>query len=313
MRAVAFHPDGKHVLGGSDDGIRRWQLDNGQEVGKQTGKTVYAISVSMDHKWIVSGTEEGVNVWDEEMQKKVLQHVDGTNSVNAVDVSPDSTTFAAGIDRAVSIWRITSGERLVGPLKHDFYVTAVRFSPNGERIATASSGRSIRIFDSRSGDELITIKTVTPSIWPITPLAWSNDGLQIFAASTDNKIKSFDVLTGSQLAKSQSLNGSNVKSIALAANKKFIATSSGSTTSFLDTSNLSLIDPVIEDSNGLWAIAISPNSGYLATGQYDGKIVIRDLGGVLPDSYGPFHVSICPFHVGMSDKPHSVSHIDALS
>ena len=39
---VAFHPDGKHLLlGGTKNGIRRWRIIDGQEVGnlKQTGMT----------------------------------------------------------------------------------------------------------------------------------------------------------------------------------------------------------------------------------------------------------------------------------
>ena len=42
--AVAFHPDGKHVLGGNDNGIQRWQLSDGQEVGKKTEVDLQAIS-----------------------------------------------------------------------------------------------------------------------------------------------------------------------------------------------------------------------------------------------------------------------------
>ena len=310
---VAFQPDRKHILGGGNGVILRWRLEDGEAVGKQTlGKTVYAISASMNQKWIVCGTQEGASVWDAEMQEKIID-VEGGDTVNAVDVSPDSTTFATGADRAVSIWHMTSGERLVGPLKHDFYVTAVRFSPNGERIATASSNRSIRVFDSRNGNELITIRTVTPSAWPSTLLAWSHDSLQIFAASQDNKIRLFDASEGSRLAESQTLTGNGeVDSIALAASGKFIATYAGRSISFLDASTLSLIDPVIEDSQDIFSIALSPNGGDMATGLNDGQITIRDLGSILPGSYGPFHVSICPFSFGMSDMPHSISYVDTL-
>ena len=285
-----FHPDGEHLLGGGYDGIRRLRLEDGQEIGKQTGMVVHAISVSRDRKWIVCGTEEGASVWDAEMQKKVIA-VEGRNTAMAVDISPDSTTFATGTNKvAVSIWHITSGERLVGPLQHDELVTGIRFSPNGARIATASMGGSIRIFDSRNGDELITIETVgTPLTWPSTPLAWSHNGQQIFTASIDHTIKLFDVSTGSQIAESQSLDGGDIDSIALAANDKFISTFAGCTISFLDTSTLSQIHPVIEGGEGIWAIAISPDSGYLAVGRRDGKITICDLSSILPDSYGPFH------------------------
>ena len=297
VRAVAFHPDGIHLLGGSDNGSRRWQLEDGREVGKETGMKLKAIAVSKDHKWLVCGTDEGASIWDAKMQERVI-HVESTNTVMAVDVSPDSTTFATGTgldDNTASVWSLTTGRRLVGPLKHDDYVTAVRFSPNGECIATACWKGSIRVFDSRTGDELIAIETVTPSIWPSTPLAWSNNGQQIFASSNDNKIKLFDVSTGSKLAESQILDGGEVDSIALAANGKFIATFAYSVISFLETSTLSLIDPVVKDSREVYSIALSPNTGYVATGLTDGKISIRDLGGILPEVYGPFHVSIHPF------------------
>ena len=293
--AVAFHPDGKHLLGGGLGGVRRWRVEDGQEVGKQRGiLKLRAVSMSRDQKWILCGTLVGASVWDAEMQEKVID-VDGRDRVTTVDVSPDSTTFATGTDEDVNIWSITDGQRLVGPVKHDLYVTAVRFSPSGERFATASSDRSIRVFDSRNGDELITIQTATPSTYPSTPLAWSHDGQQMFAASNDNKIKLFDVSTGSQLAESQRLDGGDIDSIALAANGKFIATFAARTISFLDTSTLTQIVPVIEGGEEIWGIAVSPDNGYLAAGRRDGKITIRDLSSILPDTYGPFHVSICPF------------------
>ena len=294
VQAVAFHTDEKHVLGGSH-GIRRWQVEDGQEVGKQLGKNPYAISVSKDRKWIVCATEEGgADVWDAEMQEKVVD-VEGGKTVMTVDVSPDSTMFATGTglgDDTANVWSLTTGKRLVGPLKHDNYVTAVRFSPNGASIATANYHHLIRVFDSRNGGELITIETVTPTIWPSTPIAWSNDSGQIFVVSKDNKIKSFDVSTGSQLAESQTLSGGAADSIALAANGKCMATFADNVILFLDASTLSLIGPVIRDSTAIFSIALSPNGSDMATGLSDGKISIRYLGGILPDSYGPFHVSI---------------------
>ena len=277
-----------------------------------------AISVSRNHKWVVCGTEEGASVWDPEIEKKLID-VENRDAVYTVDVSADSTTFATGTLSGASVWHITSGERLVGPVKHGSHVAAVRFSPNGERVAASSPLSSILVFDSRNGDKLTTINTVTASYWPHSPLAWSNDGQQIFAASEDNMIKSFDVSTGSQLAKSPTLNvnpNDYVNSIALAANGKFIATFANRTISFLETSTLTRIDPLIEDSTQIYSIALSADSGYVATGLRDGKVTIRNLGGILPDAYGPFHVSICPFTVLASLVPspaltHYVRHLIA--
>ena len=312
MYAVTFHPNGKHVLGGNEDGIRRWQLADGQEVGKQAGMELQAIAVSRDDKWVVCGTRKGASVWDGEMCKKAID-VESENDVWAVGISPDSTRFVTATDKAMSIWSLTSGERLVGPLEHDDHVSDVRFSPNGEHIAIACLDNSIRIIDSHTGVSLIAINTDVPQWGPATPLAWSSDGQEIFTASHDNKIRSFDTSTGSPLAESQPLhNISNiVHSIALAANGKFIAVFVLSSISFLDASTLTHIGPVIGDSDGklIRSIAISVDSSQLATGREDGKIVIRDLSKILPDSYGPFHVSR---NLGMSNNPHPVSYGDTL-
>ena len=56
---------------------------------------VYAIALSKDHKWIVSGSMEGATVWDTKSHDKVHQ-VDSSNVVGTVDISPDSTKFATG-------------------------------------------------------------------------------------------------------------------------------------------------------------------------------------------------------------------------
>ena len=118
-----------------------------------------------------------------------------------------------------------------------------------------------------------------------------------FAASDDSKIKCFDVSTGSQLAESQILSDGdgNVKSIALATNGSFIATYSGRTIFFLDASTLTRIDPIINESEDIASITLSPDSNYLATGRRDGKISVHNLGHILLDMHDPRQVSICPF------------------
>ena len=285
--AVTFHSDGMHFLSANGDGFRQWRIADGQEVRKQAGMNLNAVAVSRDHRWIVCGTQRGASVWDAVKQEKAFE-VEDRRVVAAIDISPDSSRFATGTGE-VGIWSITTGQRLL-LLEHDNDVRGVRFSPNGTRLATACEHDDIRVFDSHNGDQLVTIRTITPSFYPITPLAWSNDGEQIFATSADNRVKSFEVSTGSQLAESQVLTGT-VESIALAGNGKFIATFANRSILFLDTSKLTQIGPAIEDSDDIRSIALSPHTSHLATGQYKGKVAILNLNNVLPDSYGPFHVS----------------------
>ena len=282
LSSVAFHPDGMHFFGGTKDGIRRWRFADGQEVGKQTGMNLNAISVSRDGKWIVCGFVEGANVWDAELQRKIVE-VEDRNYVEAVDVSPKSTRFTTTTRRKANIWSITTGERLVGPLEHDSEVKGIKFSPDGGHIATACLN-SIHIFDSDNGDQLVTIKN--PLGWTaITPIVWPSDG-RLFAISEGGKIKSFDTSTGSQLAEWQihGHNSADLISIALSANNRFIASSAGHFVSFWDTSTHTQLGSVLEDADLLWSIALSPDGTRLATGGYDKTIAIWNLSDVLPES-----------------------------
>jgi WD40 repeat protein len=285
---LALHPDGMHFYGGTTAGIRRWRVEDGREVGKQTGMDMNAISVSRDGKWIVCGFEKGASVWDAELQRKGVE-VKGTKYVGAVDASPESTRFATGTATGTtSIWSITTGERLVGPLQHDTVVKGIKFSGDGGHIATACKD-SIHIFDSYSGDQLIAIKNQLDDSYPITPIVWSSDG-GLFAVSEGGTIKSFDTATGSQVAE-WNIHSEDLTSVALSTDNKSIASPAGHSVSFWDTSTRTQLGNVSEDDD-VQSIALSPDGTRLATGGRDNKtITIWNLSDILPESYLPITVS----------------------
>ena len=293
--AVAFDPDGKHFFDGTNNGIRRWRVADRQELGKQRGMDMYAISVSKDQKWVVCGTRSGASVWDATLREQVAE-VEGGKWVVAVDVAPDCTKFATGIDRDASIWGITTGERVLGPLQHGGVVYGTTFSPDGERLATVcynDSTGTIRIFNAHNGDRLISIENPIPYD-SLLPIAWSTHGQRLLAVSKDYKIKSFDSSTGSPLAEWQihDSNNDGPMSIALSANGKFIASSAGHFVSLWDTSTHTQLG-IVEDTHNIQSIALSPDGCRLAAGsKVSGTSIIWNLGGILPDSYLPGNVSI---------------------
>ena len=316
--AVAFHPDGKHFFNGTSNGIRRWQVTDGQELGKQTEMTVYAISVSKDQKWIVCGTRDGATVWDAEFSEKVAE-VESGEWVFSVDVAPDCTKFATGTRAGhVTIWSITTREKLLGPLEHGDNVFGVRFSPDGERLAAAYyiySDSTIRIFDAHNGDHLISIEN-RPGI-PVNsflPIAWSAHGQQLFVVSKDYKFKSFDSSTGSPRGEwkiHEKSDSDDPMSIALSANGKFIASSAGRFISFWDTSTYTQLG-IVEETQKIQSIALSPNGCRLAAGYtHSESSTIWNLRGILPDSYLPDNVSI-PFLKSIMTLIHECTRVNIL-
>ncbi|KAF8554789.1 WD40 repeat-like protein, partial [Imleria badia] len=200
--SVAFLVDGKHVVSGGREGkIRRWRVEDGEEVGMpmDAGNSVCNIAVSRDGKWIVSGTKSSlVRVWNAESHEKVTAFKGHSDyNVCAVDVSPDGTRIATGSDdKTACVWSLSTGQRLLGPLEHNYSVAAAKFSPDGSLIATATWRRdSVRVYGTQNGRLLVDVPIQVNS--PLnTSLAWATDSKQLFALSRDGNIHCLDVSTG---------------------------------------------------------------------------------------------------------------------
>jgi WD40 repeat protein/tRNA A-37 threonylcarbamoyl transferase component Bud32 len=72
---------------------------------------------------------------------------------------------------------------------------SVCFSPDGQRLATASVGTA-RVWDARTGDELLSLKGHTETV---TSVCFSPDGQRLATASWDNTAKVWDTRTGKEL------------------------------------------------------------------------------------------------------------------
>jgi WD40 repeat protein len=61
VRAVAFLPNGRHVVSGSDDRtLRLWEAASGQEIARLDGDSVFlAIYVAPDGKSLAAGDSGG--------------------------------------------------------------------------------------------------------------------------------------------------------------------------------------------------------------------------------------------------------------
>ena len=287
--SIAFFPDGEHLIsGGSAKTVRRWHAKDGREVvqrSMKSGGTICDVAVSPDGNWIVSGGNFGVAGWNATTHVKAIQFDwPYEKCVWAVDVSPDSTRFAtASLDRTVCIWSIPTGEQLIGPLVHEDAVASVRYSPRGDRIATATvKCHSVRIYDSQNG-QLLCNFGVTDLSLSSAPFTWSRHGQLFFVSG--GKIQCFDGSTGAVLQQWNIPCSSSFSSIVFSRSESFIACSADRSISFWDTSTRERIGPIITQSHTINCLALSPKDEFLASGGYDKKITLRDLRTILPRRY----------------------------
>ena len=295
IHSVAFLAGGKHIISGDIEGkIRRWAVEDGKEVGTQmdAGSPVRCTAVSQDGKWIVSGTEDGqVTVWDAESYKKVNEfEAHSGNPVYAVDVSPDGMEIATGSnDNTACIWSRSTARRLLGPFQHKWFAVAVKFSPNGRLLATATwYHHSVRVYDSEVSSSPNSRLLIDLPISICGPsgnqsLAWESDSNHLFVLSYDSEIYSINVSAGQTLFKWLIRCHDDPTSIHLANNGAFIAASDDSSVTFWDTTTHEQIGPPIHHLGRVYSMAISANYDLVAGG--DTKIALWNLHHILPSPY----------------------------
>ncbi|KAF8547212.1 hypothetical protein OG21DRAFT_1472561 [Imleria badia] len=281
IRTMSFTPNGEYLVGGGYNSVQVWKAKDGTQTTTitETGN-VTCLAVSQDGTWIAGGrTSElgNVIVWDIETYEKVFTLGEESKiwSILGVDFSPDSSRLVtASSNSTATIWDVATRQRLQ-TLRHDHPVTAAKYSPQGDRIATATSA-SIQLWDSNGGNLLVdTPAWVTPVF--NTGLLWFKNRLFAISNST---IKEFDIFSGSMVSERPVSASNHVSCIALPQHAEFIAYSTNDTVTFWDTSTHILLG-LIQRQVQIDTIVFSPGDRSLAINE-GRKITIINFKDVPP-------------------------------
>lgn len=164
----------------------------GQPLAQLQGHTAQIVTVAFNPAGdaIVSAAEDGTaRVWfwddrrDHYREQTVLLH---GGTVQAAVFSWDGITIAtAGDDGVVRLWDARTGARQRTLYGHTNQTMGVAFDPLNERLATASSDNTVRLW-TRTGEEILTLYGHKSSVNWVT---FSPNGEYIASASADNTIR----------------------------------------------------------------------------------------------------------------------------
>jgi hypothetical protein len=189
--SVAFSPDSKQVISGSDDGtVRLWDTETGAALQILKGhlSTVSSVAFLPDGKQVVSGSyDRTVRLWDAETGAALWTLKGHSDWVSSVAFSPNGKQVVSGsYDQTVRLWDAETGAALWTLKGHSGSVSLVAFSPNGDQVVSGSYDRTVRFWDTKTGRALQTLKG--HSDW-VSSVAFSPNSSQVVSGSHDRTIQ----------------------------------------------------------------------------------------------------------------------------
>ncbi len=287
IEVVAFSPDGRRALSGSDNEVKIWDMETGAELRSfPDSPYVKAAAFSPDGRQVLAafmGTF-GSSV--------LIGNVDGGQE-------PRSLTLFMAIAMAVTFSQEGEFAAVQGEAPHTLQLMDLRqgravrlfdgagavqaavFSPGGALLAT-EEGKLIKIWDVATGSLL---RTLEGHAHRVDALAFSADGLRLLSGEGDVPyqetalIKLWDVSTGKEV---MMLSGhqDNVKAVALSPDLTRAASGGRDQKIYLwSLPEGKLLQSFEAHGNQISALAFSPDGRRLLSGGWDNQLKLWDLAG----------------------------------
>jgi WD40 repeat protein len=201
---VVFSPDGSRLVSGSgENAVKVWEVTSGREVFTLSGHAapVFSVAFSADGKRLASLDRDNQGkLWDLPADPQAGPAVLSprfsfhrhSSSTWSMAFSRDGTRLAVGggqADANVRVYDTTTGETVFTLPGHMDRVISVAFSPDDQRLASASLDRTIKLWDMTTGQEALTLRGHSDLVGRIL---FSPDGQRLASASADGTVRVWD-------------------------------------------------------------------------------------------------------------------------
>ncbi|MBW3542787.1 MAG: WD40 repeat domain-containing protein, partial [Planctomycetes bacterium] len=206
---VAYSPDGKRLISGSNDRTAIvWNLETGEQFFTISGhgSGIEGVLFTPDGKFIVTSSfDSRIRLWNAADGDSVSILNGHSGSVIDVRLSPDGTTLASGgADKVVHLWSLQM-RNSTAKLQPDSTtldpqqpILALDVSPDGKLIASTGEEGKIRIRSAANGRVERLLEGHGDAVWCVQ---FSPDGKRLVSAGYDRTARVWNVADGKEQLK----------------------------------------------------------------------------------------------------------------
>jgi COMPASS component SWD3 len=148
-------------------------------------RSPFAITYSSDGRWLGSGGDKSIYIWDALTGKQYQTFSQIEQGVQTIAFSPDGQYLVSGGDQRIKIWDIQTGELKQSFFAHPEWVRGLEITPDN-RFLISAGGSKIKLWDLATG-ELLGILAKQPQSF--RTIALSNDATLLVSGSQNGVVK----------------------------------------------------------------------------------------------------------------------------
>jgi WD40 repeat protein len=196
---LSFSSNGRMIASGSNDRtVRLWDVQTGAAVGVPLvghSTAITCLAFSPDGERIASASSDGILLWDPTAGTPIIKLLETKDEATCLCFSLNGQWLYSGSSNIIQVWDAKTGAAVrEHTLQHTNVIVCLSFSPDGLRVATASSNNTIQLWNTETG-----VVVGTPLVGhtsSIQRLSFSLDGQRIASASEDSTIQLWNTETG---------------------------------------------------------------------------------------------------------------------
>jgi WD40 repeat protein len=280
---------------------------------------VTALAYGPDGKWLAVGTYRSIAIWDL-TNAELLRSIDVAGAVHSFALGTDASGTTGRLAAAgglparsgeVLIFDIMSWQLVASLAEHTDVVYDVAFSPDSQKLATASLDKTVRIWAAPGWKSVHTIRGHSDFVYSVN---FTPDGTRLISSSKDRSIKVYnagswesertlsghneEVLTAAVSGDSYNVvsagkepqlrwwiveNGQNNRSmpghsgsvnqiVFSRDGKRLASVGQDKQVRIWDGSDGKLLRSIAGSTEWLYAVALSPDARFVAAGSWDGVV-----------------------------------------